>query len=188
MTENLPIEWVSRGSAASKMPPVNCPGVGRTERFSDGPFAGPEVAQVRASVSPMVSSQISGLPSLSTASRCDLLIVEDEPVSRRAMQVLMTAHGFASRAVGTAEEALRLVERDGVPLIVLVDLHLPGMNGIEFIRRMERASATVIPVLITAASAEVLEAVQCNYPVQCMRKPLEFSRLITLLRERVEAN
>ena len=120
--------------------------------------------------------------------RYDVLIVEDEPVSRRALQALVTAHGYASRAFSTAEEALSVVDREGVPHIALVDLHLPGMNGIEFIRRLEQVSPTVMPVLITAAGTDVLADVNGVHPVQCLRKPLEFGRLITLLRERVEAN
>ena len=124
----------------------------------------------------------------SVAPRCDVIIVEDEPVSRRALQALVTAHGLASRAFPTAEEALRAVARDGVPGVVLVDLHLPGMNGIEFIRRMEQASDTVLPVLITAAGSDVLDQISRDYPVRCLRKPLEFRRLVALLNERAAAN
>ena len=121
-------------------------------------------------------------------SRCDVIIVEDEPVSRRALQALVTAHGFASRAYSTAEEALGVVAREGVPGVVLVDFHLPGMNGIEFIRQVEAASATVFPVLITAAGADELDRIRRCRPVLCMRKPLDFNRLLALLRHQGAVN
>jgi DNA-binding response OmpR family regulator len=124
----------------------------------------------------------------SVTPRCDVIIVEDEPMSRRALQMLVTAHGLASRAFPTAEEALREVAREGVPGIVLVDLHLPGMNGIEFIRRVAQASATVLPVLITAASSDVLGEIAGACAVRCLRKPLEFGRLVAVLNERASAN
>jgi CheY-like chemotaxis protein len=122
------------------------------------------------------------------ARRCDVLIVEDEPVSRRALQSLVAAHGFTARSFPTAEDALRAVAAHGVPNVVLVDFNLPGMNGLEFIRRIEQASATVLPVLITAVSGEVLEEIRQHHPVLCLRKPLDFPRLLTLLSERSIAN
>jgi CheY-like chemotaxis protein len=125
---------------------------------------------------------------LSESPACDVMIVEDEPVSRRALLALVKAHGFASRAYPTAEEALKAVARDGVPAIALVDLHLPGMNGIEFIRRIEAARATVFPVLITAAGTDELDRVRQKRSVLCLRKPLDFPRLISLLREQRMAN
>ena len=116
-------------------------------------------------------------------SKYDVVIVEDEPVSRRALQSLVAAEGFATRSFSSAEEALSAVAADGVPDVVLVDYNLPGMDGIEFIRRLERASATVMPVLITAAGADTLDAIRASHPVTCLRKPLDFGRLLSLINQ-----
>ncbi len=116
-------------------------------------------------------------------SPCDVIIVEDELISRRALLALVTAHGFASRAYQSAEEALKAVAEDGVPAIALVDFHLPGMNGIDFIRHIEAVSATVLPVLITAAGSDELDRIRRSRQVLCFRKPLDFTRLIALLNE-----
>ena len=120
--------------------------------------------------------------------KADVLIVEDEPVSRRALASLVSAHGFATRSFSTAEAALQAVATDGVPHVVLVDFNLPGMNGIEFIRRMAQASATILPVLITAAGSDVLDQIHRDHPVLCFRKPLDFPLLLALLNRRVIAN
>ncbi len=120
--------------------------------------------------------------------KCDVIIVEDDSVSRRALLALVASQGFAARAFRSAEEALWEVEREGVPNVVLVDLHLPGMNGMDFIRHMERASATVLPVLITAAGPDVLDPIRRAHPVRYLQKPLEFWRLVSLLNERSEVN
>ena len=118
----------------------------------------------------------------------DVLIVEDEPVSRRAMLVLATAHGFDARAVRSAEEGLTLVEVEGIPPVVLVDLHLPGMDGLEFIQRLTSSSATLIPVLITAAAADAIPSERQPRQTRLVRKPLEFGRLVELIRDTVRSN
>src|SRR5687767_15905461 len=98
------------------------------------------------------------------ARRPAVLIVEDERIARRALAARLTASGYETFAAESAEEALRLLAgKDDFPVrrIALVDLNLPGMNGLEFISRLEGMDPDVFPVLMTAASDEVLgEAVR----------------------------
>src|SRR5689334_18545612 len=69
-------------------------------------------------------------------SRDGVLIVEDERVARRALANLLAASGYVAQAAGSAEEALGLLNLKGQPpKVILVDLNLPGMNGLDFIRR-----------------------------------------------------
>ena len=86
-----------------------------------------------------------------------ILIVEDEPVSRRALRSLLSASGYDAQAVGSAEEALRLITDGQVPEVALIDLNLPGMNGMDLISYLEQAYPDVRAVLITAASPETLQ-------------------------------
>jgi DNA-binding response OmpR family regulator len=118
----------------------------------------------------------------------DVFIVEDEPVARRALLYLMLSRGYSVSAFGSAEEAIKSAKRSGIPRVLLVDLHLPGMNGIEFIRHLENASAAVFPVLITAAGTEELDRIRGRHPVICLPKPLDFGRLVGLLEERHRSN
>src|SRR4051794_9984653 len=57
-----------------------------------------------------------------------ILIVEDDRVSRQTLAMLLKSSGYPAAVAGSAEEALRLVERDGPPRLALVDLNLPGMD------------------------------------------------------------
>src|SRR5579884_1940499 len=88
------------------------------------------------------------------AGKLDVLIVEDDPVSRKAMQTLCSLKGYRADAVGSAEDALKKVSEEGLPKIALVDLDLPGMNGMELIRKFKELGPGVFPVLITAANKE----------------------------------
>ena len=118
------------------------------------------------------------------AERYDVVIVEDEPVSRRALTSLVARNGFNTASFSTAEEALSAIETTGMPPVVLVDFDLPGMNGVEFVQKLERAGGNPFSVLITAASSEVVERTHRHRPIPYLRKPLDFPRLMRLLAER----
>ena len=114
-----------------------------------------------------------------------VLIVEDERVARRALSALLSASGYATEAAGSAEEALSLLKNHPAPRVALVDLNLPGMSGLDFIRRLGQLNPTTIPVLMTAATDDTLAAAlhenEHDRPVACLRKPLDFQRLLTVL-------
>jgi CheY-like chemotaxis protein len=113
-----------------------------------------------------------------------VLIVEDERVSRRALAALLDASGYETEAVGSGEEAMKILKRGHVPNIALVDLDLPGMNGLEVIRRLEQIDPDVFPVLITAAERDNLEARLHENGVAYMRKPLDFDQLLSIISEK----
>lgn len=110
-----------------------------------------------------------------------VLIVEDEAVSRRALSALLMLSGHDTLAVPTAEEALDLVDAGQVPEFALVDLDLPGMNGMDLIRRLRRDHPEVVPVLITATSRERVERLKDEHDVNYMRKPIDLVTLLSLL-------
>jgi DNA-binding NtrC family response regulator len=111
----------------------------------------------------------------------DVLIVEDEPTARRALRTLLSARGYQTDAVSSAEDALTHVARDGAPKVALVDLDLPGMSGLELIRRLEVLSPTIFPVLITAAATDIVEKIRRQVPLAYFQKPVDFDRLMTLI-------
>jgi CheY-like chemotaxis protein len=118
----------------------------------------------------------------------NVLIVEDERVSRRALAALMSALGYKTEAAASAEEALDAVESGAHPDIALVDLDLPGMNGLDFIGRLTERDPAVFPVLITAANGDRLNSLLANRGVAYLRKPLDFNRLLSLLDEQMTPN
>jgi two-component system C4-dicarboxylate transport response regulator DctD len=123
-------------------------------------------------------------PSAEGAHRPAVLIVEDERVARRALATLLAASGFDTAAAESAEEALHLLEelqRRGERRVALVDLNLPGMSGIDFIARLERMDPSVYPVLMTAASDEVLDEAVRDRNLVYLRKPLDLGQLLTVI-------
>jgi DNA-binding NtrC family response regulator len=120
--------------------------------------------------------------------KLDVLVVEDEPVSRRALSALMAARGCHTIAAGSAEDALRHMRSAGMPRVALVDLDLPGMSGIDLIRKMTSDDPDVFAVLITAAADETVESIRKSGEVNYLPKPLDFDRLLTLLATAQQVN
>jgi DNA-binding NtrC family response regulator len=124
-----------------------------------------------------------GLPhgDIGHADPASVLIVEDERASRTALSRLLAQSGYDNQAVGSAEDALRLIRRNGAPRVALVDLNLPGMNGLELIEKLSRIDPSVVIVLTTAAAGEPLMDRLRDFGVEYLRKPLDFNRLLGLL-------
>ena len=86
--------------------------------------------------------------------RRHVLIVEDEPELGRLLQRQLQQAGYAVQAVATGEDALRAAEAERFDL-VLLDLMLPGIDGLETCRRL-RAREQYMPIMmLTARSTEV---------------------------------
>ena len=78
-----------------------------------------------------------------------ILVVDDEPPIRRFLRTALTAQGYRVEETGSGEEALEFLRRNPADLIVL-DLGLPGMDGLEVIKRL-RESGSAAPIVILSS-------------------------------------
>ena len=82
-----------------------------------------------------------------------ILVVEDNEKNRKLVRDVLTVKGYRLLETETGEEGVRLA-RDQHPALVLMDIQLPGINGIEALRQLRAAPATAaIPVVAVTASA-----------------------------------
>jgi CheY-like chemotaxis protein len=82
-----------------------------------------------------------------------ILLVEDNEKNRKLAHDVLVHQGYRVVDAESAEEALRLV-REEPPRLILMDIHLPGIDGIEALRRLRDDPATrSIPVMAVTASA-----------------------------------
>src|SRR5881409_106259 len=86
----------------------------------------------------------------------EVLVVEDEPDIRRLVVLHLEREGFRCRTAASGSAALREV-RVGVPDLVVLDLMLPELDGLEVCRRLRRdtSTASVPIIMLTAKSDEV---------------------------------
>jgi two-component system, cell cycle response regulator DivK len=81
-----------------------------------------------------------------------ILVVEDDSKSRKLVRDLLTVKGYTLVEAETGEEGVRLAQERG-PSLVLMDIRLPGMDGIQALRRLRAEVATRgIPVMAMTAS------------------------------------
>lgn len=81
-----------------------------------------------------------------------ILIVEDNPRNLKLVRDVLQVKGYATMEAGTAEEGLRIAA-DQRPDLILMDIHLPGMNGIDALRVLRGDAGTAtIPVIAVTAS------------------------------------
>jgi CheY-like chemotaxis protein len=80
-----------------------------------------------------------------------VLIVDDNPTNLKLLRVLLAAESYEVRTANTSEEALAVLE-NFLPRLILTDIQLPGMDGLDLTRRLKSSSATrdIIIVVITA--------------------------------------
>ncbi len=82
-----------------------------------------------------------------------VLLVDDEPRIRSVLRSYLEAEGFAVVEAGDGAEALRVAQSEA-PDVVLLDVMMPGMDGIEVLREL-RSRSNVYVILVTARAEEV---------------------------------
>lgn len=114
-----------------------------------------------------------------------VLLVEDAPYLRYAFGRLLRMHGFEVREANDGREALDAVPKFQ-PQLVLTDLMMPVMDGIELIRRLHGDPATeYLPVVaITADATEQAERLAREAgAVDVITKPIDLPSLLERLRD-----
>jgi two-component system response regulator len=117
------------------------------------------------------------------ASPVDVLIVEDEQTSRRILGRLLMSCGYRTESFRTAEEALSWIDEETHPQFAVVDLDLPGMNGLQFIDHLRLQSPETHAILVTATDEQTLVRKTMGLHLPYLRKPLDFDRLLAKMHE-----
>jgi DNA-binding NtrC family response regulator len=78
-----------------------------------------------------------------------ILIVEDEPKMLRLLELSLAEENFIIRSASDAETGLKILAQEPIDLVI-TDLKLPGMNGLEFLQALKRTNASIPAVVMTA--------------------------------------
>lgn len=111
----------------------------------------------------------------------NILVVDDEPQIRRVLRSTLSTQGYVITEAKTGEEALESLRKER-PDLVLLDMNMPGMGGIETCREIRRASDAPI-IMLTVRNAErdkvaALDAGADDYVV----KPFGIEELLARIR------
>jgi two-component system phosphate regulon response regulator OmpR len=92
-----------------------------------------------------------------TAVLSRILIVEDDPRARALLEEYLVRHGLSVSTLGSGEQVAEVVSRECVSL-VLLDVMLPGEDGLSICKRL-RASGAKVPVIMVTAKAETVDRI-----------------------------
>jgi DNA-binding NtrC family response regulator len=115
-----------------------------------------------------------------------ILIVEDEAKMRRLLELNLGEDGFTTLSAGDAETGLNLLRENSVDLI-LTDLKLPGMSGLEFLQSAKRQNAALPVVVMTAfgtveTAVEAMKAGASDYVL----KPFSLTEMRMVVRKELD--
>lgn len=112
-----------------------------------------------------------------TQSRASVLLIEDEPTLARNIAILLGRDGLDVHLAGSGEAGLEQLQACR-PALVLVDYNLPGIDGIEFLKRLRDVAPRVPVVMITGAGSEevAIEALRGGV-ADYLKKPFELVAL-----------
>ena len=119
-----------------------------------------------------------------------ILVVEDDPAIREALQLLFETKGYRTTAVADGKRALELVAHGDVrPNILVADYNLPkGLTGLEIAARLRETLDSALPILIVTGdiSTATLRAIADAGCVQ-LNKPIKADELIRQVRSQLAA-
>jgi DNA-binding response OmpR family regulator len=110
-------------------------------------------------------------PSAEAPTSRRILAVDDDPDLLRLIRRELTAAGFEVWTAASAEEALELIAQKGLPHLALVDILLPGLDGLGLARRLQEWSDLPIVMLTSVDEEEtVVDAIE-RFAEDYIRKP-----------------
>jgi len=119
-----------------------------------------------------------------------ILVVEDDPKSRKLLRDLLSFNAYRILESENGEDGLRLA-REHLPALILMDIHLPGISGIEALRALrEDPQTSRIPVVAVTASVmteQQDEAMGAGFDA-FERKPINIAGLLKTMRNLLERN
>ena len=110
------------------------------------------------------------------SSKCEspaqLLVVDDEPAMQRYMQALLEADGHRVETAGSGTDALHRVHHRPTPDVVLLDLLMPGLDGLQTLKQMRQTNPALRIVMLSCVtdSRKVVEAIRLG-AVDYISKP-----------------
>jgi DNA-binding NtrC family response regulator len=115
-----------------------------------------------------------------------VLVVDDDATARRMLDVRMRALGCQVAMAETGREALAAIERD-LPAVILLDLQMPQMDGMEVLRTLNRDGVEVPTIVITAhGSIETAVEAMKEGAVDFILKPFDPQYLEIAVRRALE--
>ena len=117
-----------------------------------------------------------------------ILIVEDEEALSKAMSLKLTKEGFEVSVAYNGEDGLKLIESEKIDLILL-DILLPKMNGIEFLKKLRENDTykDIQTIILSAASdmEKIADAMEGGVYIYLVKDKTKMDDLVNMVKEKL---
>jgi YesN/AraC family two-component response regulator len=116
-----------------------------------------------------------------------LLVVDDQKMILSALKRLLRGMDVECFFALTGREALSIIENNEIH-VILSDLNMPVMNGIELLKRVKEMQPEIIRLILSGnpESQTVLKAINDGNILRCILKPWDNIELITVLKQALD--
>lgn len=113
----------------------------------------------------------------------EVLVVDDDEDIRTVLAEFLSYEGFSVTSAGDGLEALSILGGGARPSVILLDLKMPGMNGVQF-REAQRGDPAIsgIPVIVITADGDAEAKAAAVQAQGLVRKPVDLDDLVTQVR------
>jgi CheY-like chemotaxis protein len=119
-----------------------------------------------------------------------ILVVEDHPESLELLQMILEDEGYSVQSAETGRTAIEVATSppadkipDPLPDLILLDLRLPDMNGVEVVRALQQNLSEIPPVVfLSADSLHTLKEAARSVGATAIRKPFKFDELFKAIK------
>jgi DNA-binding response OmpR family regulator len=111
-----------------------------------------------------------------------VLIVDDEQLVCDLLVQFLSLRGYRALGVKDGEQALSMIEQTR-PDLILLDLMLPGMNGVELLRRLRDNNFAGAVIIVTGSyDEELLQDAWSLRPQEVISKPIDLDKLLSIIQ------
>ena len=109
-----------------------------------------------------------------------ILIVDDDPSTRFVLRLILEREGYKVLEAGNGAAALDMIRPDPLPDIVMTDLMMPVMTGVELVRRLRSDPRTAkVPIVVVSSNPDAAQSLEVNAIVT---KPFTAAKLADRIR------
>uniref|UniRef100_C6DY78 Two component, sigma54 specific, transcriptional regulator, Fis family n=1 Tax=Geobacter sp. (strain M21) TaxID=443144 RepID=C6DY78_GEOSM len=117
-----------------------------------------------------------------------IMVVDDEHLIRWSLEQNLKKQGYEVVTAGTGEDALRLA-REEQPDLVLLDYHLPGINGLEVLQRIKELDEDILVIMVTAQGGlETAVNTMRHGAYDYINKPFNLDEMALVIRKALETS
>lgn len=112
-----------------------------------------------------------------------ILLVEDDFATGELTSILLAADGYRVAVARNGADALDRLHSGEKPDLILLDLHMPVMDGCAFCSRLRQGELAAVPIVVVSGLPDAAAQAAVIGAAACLIKPVDNVTLLTTLRE-----